>query len=198
MELREAIGERVRVARSVAKLSQEDLARLIGVSRVTILSIEKGQHDAKAWQLDRIAGVLQQPLDYFLGQVPLRIAGTGNHRALVVSMPVLNQDAAAGAGLNMQDFIQVPQPEPTSHKYFALKISSNCLAPQIYPDDVVIVDCDLAPVHGNIVVARMDGLLVVKRFIYRGGQLYLESNDKAFPCKGCTIEGVVVLICRKP
>lgn len=62
-----AVGERVRVAREAAGISQKSLADKIGVSEYTIIRLEKGRRSAKSDELEKIATALDVPLSYLVG-----------------------------------------------------------------------------------------------------------------------------------
>ncbi|HTV57861.1 MAG TPA: XRE family transcriptional regulator [Verrucomicrobiae bacterium] len=49
------VGERLRIARENAKLTQEDAARLIGAARTTIVAIEQGQRRVRIGELQKLA-----------------------------------------------------------------------------------------------------------------------------------------------
>ncbi|HEY4136511.1 MAG TPA: translesion error-prone DNA polymerase V autoproteolytic subunit [Alphaproteobacteria bacterium] len=51
----------------------------------------------------------------------------------------------------------------------------------IFPNDLLVVDRSLPPVHDSIVVAVVDGELTVKRLFDRFGQLRLEAANPAYP-----------------
>ncbi len=53
-----ALGELVRQARATAKISQESLARAVGLSRTSITNIEKGRQPVQAHLLVRLADAL--------------------------------------------------------------------------------------------------------------------------------------------
>jgi putative transcriptional regulator len=57
------LANRVRVGRAERGLSQEGLARAVGVSRQTISSIETGQYTPSALLAFRIAHALDVPID---------------------------------------------------------------------------------------------------------------------------------------
>jgi putative transcriptional regulator len=62
------VVNRVRELRSSASLRQEDLARRVGVSRQTIISIENGRYNPSlelAWKLARTLGVTIEELFQF-------------------------------------------------------------------------------------------------------------------------------------
>jgi putative transcriptional regulator len=57
------LGNRLKVARAEKDLSQEDLARLAGVSRQTICSIETGQYCPSALLAFILASRLGKPIE---------------------------------------------------------------------------------------------------------------------------------------
>lgn len=67
------LGNNLRVARAEKRLSQEDLARLAGVTRQTISSIENGLYGPSALLAFVIASKLGKPVEelfYLQGDVP--------------------------------------------------------------------------------------------------------------------------------
>lgn len=64
------MDNRVRELRGAAGLRQEDLARRVGVSRQTIISIENGRYNPSlelAWRLSRELGTTIEGLFHFTG-----------------------------------------------------------------------------------------------------------------------------------
>lgn len=51
------IGERLRIARTASGKTQDDVASAIGVSRPTLVSIEKGQRKVRAEELDKLTAL---------------------------------------------------------------------------------------------------------------------------------------------
>lgn len=67
------VANRVREERKAAKLRQEDLARLVGVSRQTIIAIEGGRLTKPSIATCLMLGrVLNQPVEYLFYLVPKR------------------------------------------------------------------------------------------------------------------------------
>lgn len=64
------IGERVRESRLAAGLSQDDLARQVGLERTKIAKIEAGDRRVDALELARLSTVLRVPMSHFLNQRP--------------------------------------------------------------------------------------------------------------------------------
>jgi transcriptional regulator with XRE-family HTH domain len=63
------VGLRVRIARVGRRLSQDRLANLAGVSRVTLGSVERGEHDAGITTYRSLAMALDVPLPMLFGEV---------------------------------------------------------------------------------------------------------------------------------
>jgi putative transcriptional regulator len=57
------LANRLRVARAELALSQGELARLVGVSRQTISSIETGQYTPSALLAFRLAAAVAMPIE---------------------------------------------------------------------------------------------------------------------------------------
>jgi Zn-dependent peptidase ImmA (M78 family)/DNA-binding XRE family transcriptional regulator len=61
-----ALGSRVADARKAAGLSQEEVARNLGVDRTAVTKIERGQRQVDSLELARLAGLLRRPIDWFV------------------------------------------------------------------------------------------------------------------------------------
>lgn len=59
-------------------------------------------------------------------------------------------------------------------------VGDSMIGAGIFPNDLLVVDRSLLPVHGSIVVAVVDGELTVKRLHQRFGILALEAANPAF------------------
>ena len=64
------IGERVRECRLAAGLSQDDLARKVGLERTKVAKIESGDRRVDALELARLSSVLGVPMSHFLHRRP--------------------------------------------------------------------------------------------------------------------------------
>ena len=66
--MRKVIGQRIKEARLRLALSQEDLAKKIGWrEHVKVSTVERGEREVKAWELAKMARVLNVDLTYLLG-----------------------------------------------------------------------------------------------------------------------------------
>ena len=64
------IGDRLRVARTDARLNQEDAAKALSVSRPTLIAIEKGHRKVKLEELDHLAELYNVPINRLLARRP--------------------------------------------------------------------------------------------------------------------------------
>lgn len=60
------IGMKIQAAREEKGLSQEQLARLVGCSQSALSNYEKGKRRLYLSQLEKMAEVLDKPLEYFV------------------------------------------------------------------------------------------------------------------------------------
>lgn len=63
-----AIGMRLKETREYLKISQEEAAKVAGVSRSAISLIESGVRSLKSVELAALSKLYQQPVSYFLGE----------------------------------------------------------------------------------------------------------------------------------
>jgi len=64
---REALGERLRIAREYMDLAQEEVAKALGISRTAVSLFESGQRKVDALELKRLADLYQRPVAWFTG-----------------------------------------------------------------------------------------------------------------------------------
>ena len=69
---REVIATRIRTARRLRDLTQEQLAELMGCSRIKINRVERALTDLTMPEADLLAQVLHLPVAYFFGEAELQ------------------------------------------------------------------------------------------------------------------------------
>jgi transcriptional regulator with XRE-family HTH domain len=67
---RTLLAERLRQAREYLDLSQEEVARAVGIPRAAVSLIESGQRRVDALELKKFAALYDRPVGYFTGEVP--------------------------------------------------------------------------------------------------------------------------------
>ena len=66
--------EKIKALRSQTKVSQEDIARYLEVSRLTYINIESGKREIKKDELSKIADFFEKPESYFVPEVQKSIS----------------------------------------------------------------------------------------------------------------------------
>lgn len=74
--------------------------------------------------------------------------------------------------------ILVQHPEST---FFVRAQGSSMVLVSIHDGDILVVDCALPAVHGNIIVASLHDAFVVKRLLYQQGKIFLKSEHSRYP-----------------
>jgi len=59
------IGKRAKIARILIDITQEDLAKRIGVEPVTVSRIESGSRNITAVEIEKLSKALNRPISYF-------------------------------------------------------------------------------------------------------------------------------------
>lgn len=68
---RKSLGARLRDAREYLRLSQDEVAKAIGIPRPAISLIESGQRKVDALELKKLAELYQRPLAEFTGEAEI-------------------------------------------------------------------------------------------------------------------------------
>lgn len=158
-----AVGERVRVAREAAGISQKSLADKIGVSEYTIIRLEKGRRAAKSDELEKIATALDVP------------------RGRMISVPLLSREVTACCGAGIPTYDEVQNAPEEIYRYsiselggiyddlrppVAVRADGACLEKsRIFDGDVLIINPAVTPRQGQICVVCWDGALSAKKVV---------------------------------
>jgi transcriptional regulator with XRE-family HTH domain len=94
---RAALGERLRTAREYVGLSQEEVARHLGIPRSALSNVEAGQRKLDTLELTKLAKLYQRPISWITGEDDLTSAEKDELPAEVAHL------ARAAAGLSKQD-----------------------------------------------------------------------------------------------
>lgn len=96
-----------------------------------------------------------------------------------IAVPIVEQVASAGRGAGViEGYVYLPPVEGRRPELFAMPVKGNCMDPEISPGDTIIVNKELPPTPGRLVVAVVDGGdVLVKRLMRRGNDCFLEARD---------------------
>lgn len=182
-----AAGERVRVAREAAGISQKSLADKIGVSEYTIIRLEKGRRSAKSDELEKIATALNVPLSYLVGiddgeaPMPSDVTPLTVPRGRMISVPLLSREVTACCGAGIPTYDEVQNAPDEIYRYsiselggiyddlrppVAVRADGACLEKsRIFDGDVLIINPAVVPRQGQICVVCWDGALSAKKVV---------------------------------
>lgn len=197
------VGERVRVAREAAGISQKSLADKIGVSEYTIIRLEKGRRAAKSDELEKIATALDVPLSYLVGiddgeaPMPSDVTPLTVPRGRMISVPLLSREVTACCGAGIPTYDEIQNAPDEIYRYsiselggtyddlrppVAVRADGACLEKsRIFDGDVLIINPAVVPRQGQICVVCWDGALSAKKVVrHDDGGVTLYSDVDAF------------------
>ncbi len=142
-DTKQLIGERLKIARELAGLTQSQVAEGLSVSEMTVYRWETGRFEPSFAKLQALARLLQQPMEVLLGGTPT--AGESNLSAPVVHVRLKGY---VSAGLRREDWDAdqgtVPVSEQVALQYpglYALVVSGDSLESQgIRSDDLLFLN----------------------------------------------------------
>lgn len=86
-------------------------------------------------------------------------------------------DDSAEGRLDLNEHL-VKHPAST---FFVRVAGESMINAGIHPDDILVVDRSLEPIHGRVVIAAIDGELTVKRLHKEKGELLLMPENDDYP-----------------
>ena len=201
METHKLIVSKVRAARKQLGMSQTDLAKVLGRSHVAISKIERGITKLKVTDLDRLARALGRTLDYFVSDIPSPPITPEQLRnlcsAIPVAIPIISQEASLQRPQQVLGYAYWHQDEVGGRDIIGVRVKDAQLPPLVENGDTVFFTVGTAPKSGNVVVVTLDNQLLVTRFYEQGKGITLEDYAGVMKPDNCTIEGVVIQVCKK-
>jgi SOS-response transcriptional repressor LexA len=157
------LGQRIRARRDAAGMTQEKLAAQCGVSRAAVAQWESGVTRPSLDNLVKVAEALNVWLswltvgDQSLPDTPNPFAPASPFRGI----PVIDYGQASLWGVEGALPVDIggeiiATDAETSQRAFALVIRDNSMAPDFSEGDKIILDPDLTPQPGDLVVAKLD------------------------------------------
>lgn len=170
--MKTSIGDRIRNRRKELKQRQEDVALALGINRVAISQWERDETQPNGTNLFRLARALSCPPEWILH-------GTGEPNDMKLDnaemgpklqglVPLINNvQAGAWTGIKTMNipidqlkFVQAVS--AVSIESYALRIEGYSMfnpshSKSLSPGEIVVVDPNVQPINGSIVVALFDG-----------------------------------------
>lgn len=184
----ETLGTRLKALRKEKKLTQQQIADFIGVSKTSVIYWEKGETVPKHESLMSLAKVLNTSADWLLsGKSEPTITNVAKVNARMA--PVLSW-VQAGNWTNIEsvnlDGIDewLPLPEDECSNCFFLKVQGLSNFPDFLEGDYIVVDPDVyfgdMQSGDMIVVRRGDDATFKKLVIETDGTKYLQALNPEF------------------
>ena len=201
-----ALGQRIARLRARKGLTQGQLADLMGVSQRTVSNWETGARDVGRLRIGLLARTLGTTPDALNGaretrpvrQIREELADYLDRVPLEAHVYPLDAAAAMGAGMEPLDTIPLPiDIRPTDKPIYGLLVSGDSMLPDLPPNSYIFVDPDGPRLSGKIVVAIVDGTVMVKWYKPRNGRHFLVSNADTIEVEPSDIRGVVVWSSRR-
>ncbi len=133
-------GQRLKQLREEKGLSQEEVAKLIGVGRTTYLKYESGEN-RPVRKLDELTRLFNVSSDYIMGMSPVR-GGVSPSNNEGVKIPILGSVVAGipvSAVTDILGYEEITQQMAHTGQYFALRVKGESMYPYLLEGDTVIV-----------------------------------------------------------
>lgn len=171
------IGKRIGELRRERGLSQEELAELAMLHRVTVAKYETGQVEPGALAIGRIADALGVSADELLCRVdklpPFIHIVKG-------AVPIVGEIACGKpitAEQNIEGYAELPDGVSAG---FALRCKGDSMTPTFQPGDFVLIRQQPEVQQGQIAAIGIDGEATLKRFYKNENGIVLVADNPAY------------------
>jgi len=203
------IAARLKQARLDAGMKLEDVAAIMHTTDSRISRVERGIIRLNADELEEFSRIYRKPITYFFSDNTIerelhdilreaqtkanQIADLGPHKIHVVA------EGSAGTGIENDteidagDFRYWVGPKEQVRYMRGIKVTGDCLVPDVNPGDVLICRKGIQAIDGDIVICLLDGHIAIKRYKERNGNKWLECNSGRIPDGNtCEIKAVAL------
>jgi repressor LexA len=177
MVVQNDIGKRIGELRRERGLSQEELAELAMLHRVTVAKYETGQVEPGALAIGRIADALGVSADELL----CRVDKLPPFIHIVKGAVPIVGDIACGkpitAEQNIEGYAELPDGVSAD---FALRCKGDSMTPTFQPGDLVLIRQQPEVQPGQIAAVGIDGEATLKRFYKNENGIVLVADNPAY------------------
>lgn len=212
----ETLGSRLKTLRKKIKLTQQQIADVIGVSKTSVIYWEKDDNIPKHESLTALAEVLGVTTDYLLYGKGSAVLDTNISSPIPLVGRLIPVISWVQAG-NWTSVESVPEgtqfeewlpPNPRCGKNgYGLEVVGESMLPKFMPGDKIYVNPDFQPDNlktGDLVIVSCEGdaEATFKKLILEGGSIYLQPLNPNWPeqtiplIDGCKLIGKVVGLYR--
>lgn len=205
---RPSLGPLIRQARARAGLKQDDLARQVGCTGAYVTMLEKGRSLPSPQMAIKLERALRLRSGALLRRVlALRLQDSAALARAVESaeetppasrettrVPLLDAGPASPSAIpsaEAEEWIELPKAVVRGRRMYLLRVTSDGMDRAGLGDgDLVLVDAEAAPRHGEIVVTRVKRDTLIRRF--------LRSDSKVTLMPQSTNPALKPLLIRRP
>jgi len=175
----ESIGSKISKLLEDKGVTQRDLAKMVGVTEVTISRYINGIREPKGSILNDIAIALNVSSDYLLGR------NVSSSKPVGVKIPVLGRVQAGvpiEAVTDIIDYEEITEELNRTGDFFALQVTGNSMEPRMLEGDVVIVRKQPYIQSGEVAIVLVNGCdATIKKVIKQdNGLLLVASNAEVY------------------
>lgn len=148
-------AKRLRSLREAKKMSQNDVAKILGISRTAYVKYETGE-SRPIRKLNELSTLFNVSTDYILGNEDKAIIKSGRG----VRIPVLGRVVAGipiDAVEEILDYEEITPELAATGEFFALKIRGHSMEPRMMEGDVVIVRKQEDVESGDVAIVLVNG-----------------------------------------
>lgn len=181
-------GEKLKLLRKEKGVTQEELAKYLGVSRPNITQYEKGLYDPSLETIEDIAKFFKVKSGYFFDSMP---QNNNNH----ISIPIIEALAGCGAAgmisqLKMSDeHMSIDKkllPEDIiTDKLSMIRIVGDSMMPYLDENDWAIVQMrngyDVVPINGVYLITHGENVHIKRCAFQADGSCLLISDNQLYP-----------------
>ena len=172
---------RLKEIRKENKKSQEELAKLLGVTQATLSGWENEKYEIDNKSLITCAELFNVSVDYLLGLSDEQGETASNGKKI----PVLGNVAAGlpiSAVENILDYEEISEDMARTGEFFGLRIKGNSMEPRIKEGDVVIVKQQDDVESGQVAIVLINGDdATCKKFVKHDNGISLVSYNPSHP-----------------
>lgn len=171
------IASNIKALRKRFGVTQRELAEAVGVTENAVSKWETGRSVPRMWAIERIAeryGIAMSSIVDDGGMAERSTTRAGDAGLPLLALPrTCDEDVQAVEGLMSVPY-EVWRDHPSGYFLKAKGQQMNRLCPE---GSLILVDPDVEPSSGSIVVARLDGGDYVMRRLYKGSSVLVLSPD---------------------
>lgn len=171
------IGRRIAEIRRERGLSQDELAEIATLSRISIARYETGKIEPGAQALNRIADALEVTTDELLGREDRLTPFIGIQRGAI---PIIGEIACGeriSPDTDPEGYADIPE---GIHADFALRCKGDSMQPTFRDGDLVLIRAQPEVENGQIAAVNVDGETTLKHIYRQPDGLALIAENPAF------------------